>query len=339
MSPRPTIKDVASLSGVAVSTVSRVLNGSSKISDATKERVMRAVEELGYMPNTAARCLKNSSSRLIGVVLPDISGEFYAACTSAIFHKAKENGYYVIIADTERDADFGAEAVRALMERQVDGIIFIGGGNDDETVTWAAQKGIPVVTGDRQNVDVPAVTFNNYDTVNRLVKALIDEGYKSFAYVGEPLSIQNNLIERYNGYRDAVEDNSNVSSVEFFDYSMHIDKLKGGYEICRKYFSETAPEVVITANDLIAEGILSAAAEMGKKINAVGFDNNRASGYWIPSVTTISQNPELLAEKCLGMLMDCINGREVRNVVLKQEIIVRESLYISEENLKKNKLL
>ena len=334
---RPTIKDVAREAGVSASTVSRALADSSAISDTTKERVALAAKKLGYTPNTAARCLRSETSGIIGIVLPDISGEFYAACASAVFHTAREYGYAVLIADTEKTSGFGTDSIQTLLERQADGIIFIGGGNDDDIIYATAQKGVPVVTGDRSISGIPSVTFNNRETVSGLVKALYNDGCRSFAYVSEPADVCGNLMERYMGYTEGVRACPGASGVEIIDKRMDVDKLRAGYDICREYFAgEQRPEAVITSNDLIAQGIISAADELGISVPGdmavAGFDDARASAYWIPPLTTVRQEAEVLARECFIKLYALIKNEEVENTVLRQKVIVRSSMLISKES-------
>lgn len=335
MDPKATIKDVARDACVAASTVSRVLSGKSVISEETKKRVMKSVERLGYTPNTAARRLRCDKSGIIGVVLPDISGEFYSACAAGVLYRARQLGYSVLLVDTARDTGAEQEDIKALLEMRVDGIIFIGGKNDDSIIKEVCGREIPVVMGDRVMDGVPSVSYNNRYTTGCLVDALYDEGIRNIAYMGEPVDIQTNLCERFMGYMDSVNSHKDMSHREIFDIRMSENKIKAGFDICREQFSKTQPEAVITANDLIAQGILSAAGQMGIQICVSGFDDRKASAYWTPSVTTVAQDTDELAYGCFDLLMDVINKREVHDIVLKQRVIIRDSLHIGKETLKK----
>ena len=335
---RPTIKDVAREAGVSASTVSRALADNDAISDETKERVAAAAEKLGYTPNTAARCLRSETSGIIGIVVPDISGEFYAACASSVFHTAREHGYAVLIADTEKNAGFGTESVKTLLERQADGIIFIGGGGDDRILEETVAKGVPVVTGDRRIEGIPSVTFNNRETVSAIVRALYDDGYRRFAYAGEPVGYSGNLMERYLGFKEGMSRCLGASAAEVIDPRMDTDKLRAGYEIFGEHFSgDDRPEAVLTSNDLIAQGIISAANEAGVSVPGgvavAGFDDARVSAYWTPPMTTVRQDAARLAEECFMKLYALIRKEEVTDTVLRQEVIIRGSMRISGESL------
>lgn len=331
----PTIKDVAREAGVSASTVSRALAGSSVISEDTRRRVTAAAERLGYTPNTAARCLRSDSSGIIGIVVPDISGEFYAACASAVFSSARERGYAVLIADSAGSE--GEDGVKTLLERRVDGIIFIGGGSDDKLISETAKK-LPVVTGDRKVAGVTSVVFDDRRTVAELVTALYRDGYRSFAYVGEPTERQWSLKERYLGYLEGLLSCPDAAGGSVLDARLDGDKLRGGYEIFFEKFNEKVSgdetrKAVITSNDLIAQGIISAANEAGaavpEELAVAGFDDSRVCAYWTPPLTSVRQDAGQLAEECLKRLFGLINKREVNDAVLRQRIIVRESMKIN----------
>lgn len=325
---KTTIKDVAQVAGVSVSTVSRVLSKNKAISDETCKIVMEAVEKLHYMPNTAARSLRCEKSHSIGVVFPDMAGEFYAGCASAILKQARKKDYTVLFIESGHDEKSEKEGIRALLERCVDGVIFIGDNNDASLVYEVKSRSIPVVTGDRKLCGIPSVTFDNRSTVYELVSQYCRMGYKSLVYVGEPTQYQNNLSERYMGFSDAVGQYA-VMAEAVFDESLHIDKLKGGYELFEREIASLNPDLIVTSNDLIAQGIIRAAHDMGKKVPqdvaVTGFDDMLSSAYQIPSLTTIRQDIGKFCENCFGLLEKLIEGEEAESVVIGQEIIIRES--------------
>ena len=200
-----TIKDVAKLAKVSPSTVSRVLSGSPSISDDTCKRVKNAVKELHYTPNTTARSLRCEKSKSIGVVFPDISGEFYATCASAILKYARMSDYTVLFTESGHNLKAEKDSIKALLERRIDGIIFIGDNSDIPLIQSIAAQSIPIVTGDRKVDNIPSVTFNNRETVQEMVDSLYKSGCRKFMYVGETPTGQSNLLNRYNGYTDALK--------------------------------------------------------------------------------------------------------------------------------------
>lgn len=334
---KTTIKDVAQMAGVSVSTVSRVLSQNKSISDETCKAVMEAVNKLNYMPNTAARSLRCERSRSIGVVFPDMSGEFYAGCASSILKYAREKDYSVLFIESGHDEKSERDGIRALLERCVDGIMFIGDNNDAELVYEVKSRSIPVVTGDRQLCGIPSVTFNNRQTVCELTSRYCREGYKRLVYVGEPTQYQDNLSQRYMGFSDAIQQYGIIAEA-VFDERLHTDKLSGGYRLFKEKIAFLKPDMIVTSNDLIAQGIIRAAHDMGLRvpqdIAVAGFDDMISSAYHIPSLTTIRQDIEAFTKKCFEALEVLIDGEEAESCMIEQEIVIRESAPLNKRGKK-----
>lgn len=339
---RVTINDVAHLAGVVPSTVSHVLNQTASISEETRERVLRAVEELNYSPNAAARALRQKRTRLIGVAVQDISSEFYARCAASILEEARKDCYCVLLCDAAFDKDNLKKGILTLIERRVDGLIFIGGGNDGEIIREAQTAGVPIIMGDRRFEDLPSVEFDNRNTVKKLVKLLCKSGYRHFTYVGESPEIQDNLQERFQGFLEGLKEcgvsQKNVKTI--FDERLHKEKIKGGFQvfedILSKTFEQTDSTVYVTSNDLIAYGILAAAGKKGLRIPeelaVVGFDNIQLSEYYMPGLTTVAQDEKLLGRSCYQLFKNVIHGQiKERHIVLEQQIIRRDSAMLPME--------
>lgn len=346
-SERVTISDVAKLAGVVPSTVSHVMNGTASISPSTRERVLRAVEELNYSPNALARALRQKRTRLIGVVMQDVSSEFYAHCAASMLEEARKDKSVILLCDASFDKNNKKDGVAALIERRVDGLIFIGGGNDEDIIQEVKKANIPLILGDRSHETLFSIQFDNETTVKQLVLALFDSGYRRFAYVGETLDIQTNLIDRFNGFKRGVlecgipEENIRV----ILDSGLETLKIKKSYEVYSKHFydyekKENEPAVIITSNDLIAQGLIIALLRNGwrvpEDIAVVGFDNNTAAEYFYPALTTVDQDEKNFGKNCYAALKKLINNEKLKkSPMLSQKIIVRETAVIPKEVLAK----
>ncbi len=340
---KATINDVANLAGVVQSTVSHVLNGTAPISQETTERVLKAIEKLNYSPNALARALRQKSTRLIGVVLQDISSEFYAKCAASILEEARKDHYVVLLCDASFNNDNVKEGVNALIERRVDGLIFIGGGNDESIIQSALSAHVPVVLGDRHLRDLPSVEFDNETTVKKLVCALYEAGFRRFVYAGEPVAVQTNLEARYKGYIAGLLSCgiSQKDSMVILNEELHHLKLESAYQLFKKYFGsmkkQELPEVILTSNDMIAHGFISAAKALNIKIPediaVVGFDDINISKYFEPSLTTIAQDEKMLGKSCYELFMKVIKEKTTEHIIMSQEIKIRESAVISKEIL------
>ena len=150
------IKDVAEKAGVSITTVSHVINETRYVSDDLRERVLHAMNALNYRPNTLARSLRSGRSRTIGLVIPDISNLFFAEISRKIEDKGFELGYSVILCNTDDDREKEKSYINVLLEKQVDGIIFISAGASKENILDQVEMGIPVVVTDRDIPNLPS---------------------------------------------------------------------------------------------------------------------------------------------------------------------------------------
>lgn len=241
--------------------------------------------------------------------------------------------YTVLFTESGHNLKAEKDSIKALLERRIDGIIFIGDNSDIPLIQSIAAQSIPIVTGDRTVGNIPSVTFNNRETVQKMVDSLYKSGCRKFMYVGETPTGQSNLLGRYNGYTDALKKYSDTTSVIFLEESLHGDKLKTARRLFTEKIITSLPDVIITSNDLIAQGIISAAHENGINIpndmQITGFDDSLSSAYFIPSVTTVSQNIDKLAKRCFSMLMDLINKKSAVSSIIEQNIIARNSAKIN----------
>lgn len=346
---RCTIYDVAKHAQVSPSTVSHVLNGTASISPQTVSRIRRSVEILGYRPNANARALRQPNSHIIGIIFPDISSEYYAACTAEIIQLARKENYVVLASDLHFDNNVLESCIPALIERRADGLIFIGGTEDEKYLQIAEAAGVPLVLGDRHVDGYPCVEFNNHETMRKLVNSLYDAGYRRFGYVGEAINQQQNLERRYSGFLAGVREKQLPEGCVF----IHLDealnysrKIDSAYAFFRGYFAqadrERMPQVLLTSNDMIAMGAQSAALRSGLRVPEdvaiIGFDNSSLATFSTPSITSVAQDPNLLAGNCFKLLMEKMHGSEPENVMLRQEIAVHRSAPISPEYLNRHDL-
>lgn len=341
---RCTIYDVARHAGVSAATVSNVLNGTAPISEETRSSVLRSVQELGYTRNENARALRTANSKIIGIVLQDISSEYYAQCTARILQRAQEESYAVLTTDAHFSPRVLKTGVSALVNRCVNGLIFVGGSHDHESYMLAHSAGVPIVFGDRYVEGFPCVQFNNRETVYKLVHALYRQGYREFCYYGEALISQQNLEQRFGGFQDAMLDLGIPDS----DYEvilqsdLNSSKMKKAFHYFQQWFLKTPKaersRVILTSNDMIAQGVISATLRAGLRVPedvaVFGFDNISISMVSMPSISTVAQDPSLLGDKCFEMLLQEMRnpGKQIENLMLEQQIVLRESVDLDAEN-------
>lgn len=342
---RCTIYDVAKEAKVSPSTVSHALNGTAGVSKPTLARITEAIRKLDYMPNANARALRQTNSRIIGVILRDISSEYYAQCVASILQCAQKENYVVLTSDTHFRLDIMEKSVAALVERRVDGLMFIGGTMDEKSIRMARETGMPLVLGDRYLEGYPCVQFNNFETMRGIVHSFYDAGYRRFGYMGELLNNQQNLERRYGGFAQGLEECGIPSEDRYICLTPGLNngKMQPAYEQFTQYIQATPasqrPQVMFASNDMVAQGIISAVLRSGLRVPedlaVFGFDNISIAVYCTPSISTVEQDPYKLGEACFDMMMRTIRNEETQNVMLTQRVAVRSSAPIALENLER----
>lgn len=331
-----TIVDVAKKAGVAVSTVSHVLNNTANVSEATKTKVLEAIDWLEYRPDAIAKAMRQKHTGLIGVVVQDITGEFYAKCTAKILKLAEQKGYATLLCNSVSDKESAVSGVNALIERRVDGLIFAGGCYDNDIITKVKDCGIPIVLGDRKIEGISSVRFDNKIVLENLTEKFYKCGYRKFLYMSEPTSIQDNLKERYEGFLKISKKYPDVRCERIFDDILDKNKIEGGYKLFKERIKQDMPDIIFTSNDMIAIGVISAAIEEGIRvpddIAVVGFDDVSISKYVNPPLTTIFQDAELLGKKCFEMYCKIVENDGVYEEILTPEIKIRKSAILKEKD-------
>lgn len=205
---KATIKDVAKRANVSIATVSRVINNSNSVNENTKNVVKLALKELNYNVNAVARSLKTNRSKLVGVLVPDISNTYYNDLFSAFETSLSLKGYSLIICSSNNDIVEEYNKMKMLLERNVDGIIFFPINNDCTHLgPLNIDKIVPIVMVDRsaKGLIVDKVLSNNVFGTYHLTKALIDDGFKSIGFIGGNEHVSN-ARSRYLGYLKAMEE-------------------------------------------------------------------------------------------------------------------------------------
>lgn len=326
----PTIRDVARVAGVGVATVSRVLNSSGYVKPETRQKVLAAAGELGFVPSQLARGLVRRLSATAGLVIPDITNPFFPAITRGVEDRASEAGYTVFLCNTDNDPALEALDVQKLRERRVDGIIFVGTTDRRELVERLLADEIPVVVTDRQvdHADIDSVLVENAWGAMAACLHLIDLGHSRIAHAaGHRLTRTGQ--DRCNGYRMALEQAGipcDESLVCWGDFT-----LESGYAVAQILLGRSPrPTAIFAANDQMAFGVMRAAEEAGisvpDELSIVGFDDIQMASVVRPGLTTVRQPAYEMGRLAMSLLLERINGRATgggRVHQFKPELVVR----------------
>ncbi|MBC8061141.1 MAG: LacI family DNA-binding transcriptional regulator [Clostridiaceae bacterium] len=325
------IKDVAKEAGVSIATVSRVLNDVDVVNEDTKAKVQLAIKKLDYRPNIVARSLKTQRTRTIGIIIPDISSQFYSEIVRGGEDVSNIYDYNIILCNTDLDQAKEIEYIRVLKEKMVDGVIYMSNSLEPEIISLLHNQQIPTVlveTRDK-NHTFPSVTIDNKKAAFDAVSYLIKKGDKKIAYFGYAPEFINASADRYLGYKDALEKNG----IPYDDKLVKFGGLraKAGYETMLELIKEAKFDGVFCSSDEAAMGVINALRENNIKVpedvDVIGFDNIYVSSIFYPKLTTIEQPMYDMGSVGMRMLIKIINKKklEEEHIVLDHVLIERDS--------------
>ncbi|HOJ10827.1 MAG TPA: LacI family DNA-binding transcriptional regulator [Clostridiales bacterium] len=321
--------DIAKHLNISVSTVSRVINGKDRVSDETREKVLNAIKEFNYQPNEIARSLRSRSSMTIGVILPDISNEFFALLIKGAEAVAKNNGYLVILCNSDYDETMEKEYLNMLAQKQVDGIIVATVCRDGEYFDKILNGSIPAVFVDnlpqvKRNYNF--VTIDNEKASYDLTKYLISSGYKDIAIITGKLQ-ETSAIERLDGWKKAMNDSGVKVNNDFIGIGDF--KIESGYKTMKKMLElNKKPQALLAANNYIAYGAVKAIREKGLRVPedvyVVCFDATDETGLMSIRLPSMIQPAEKIGEIALEIIIKRIDNKEFKiydNVILEPEFV------------------
>jgi LacI family transcriptional regulator len=327
-----TIKDVAKKAGVSVSTVSKVINGNYKVSEKTKRKVLKAIEELNYLPNFTARSLVLKKTQTIGVVLPDIHGEFFSEVIKGIDKKAREHGYHVLITSSHSDIKELDEVLFSLVNGRVDGLIIMNPTLKTSHVESRLLKKLPIVLLNccADMLDADIILIDNFTGAYNLTKHLLKHGHRKIALITGPED-NTDSIERLRGYKTALID-SGIEPSQTLIFQGDFTE-KSGYEAMKLITSlPERPTAVFALNDDMAIGAMMYAKKLGLKIPAdmaiAGFDDIPMASYIHPSLTSVHVPIDKVGILAAEKLLNRIEGKsdaKFSKTTLETTLIVRES--------------
>ncbi len=321
---------MAARAGVSISTVSRVLNETGyPIRPQTRQRVLEAIEELGFRPSPLARGLVGKSTQTIALIVPDISNPYYPLLSRGVEDVANERGHTVIFCNTDRKLPKLQGYLEMLREKQADGIIFAGGGieNGDEPLLPEGLGSRVVVVG-RHRWPFPSVQIDNSRSAYEATAHLIGLGHRRIAFISGPAN-STSSYDRLKGYQEAMAeldsgvDNSLIREGDFGSES--------GYLATLSLLADAAkPTAIFAANDRMAFGVMAAASDSGLSIPddlaLIGFDDTPTARYLRPSLTTVSIPAYEMGTSAARLLMKQLDGEPTQETIwLSTRLVMRQS--------------
>lgn len=326
-----TIYDVAREANVSMATVSRVVNNNPNVKPTTRKKVLETIKRLGYRPNAVARGLASKKTTTIGAIIPDISSIFFSELVRGIEDIATMYNYNIILSNSDQNKEKELRLINTMFEKQVDGVLFMGGNVTEEHVEQFSTSSVPVVLAATHDETgkIPSVNIDYEEAAYEATKFFIDKGHKHPAIVSGQNSVQSNVL-KYEGYLRALKESGTQINEKFiidneYSYEAGIAGVKQLLELDEK------PTAVFVASDEMALGVIHGAQDLGynvpEDIEVFGFNNTRLSTMVRPTLSTVIQPMYDLGAVAMRLLTKYMDKEEdaESTVILPHRILERNS--------------
>ena len=319
-----TMSEIARLTNVSQPTVSRVLNGNTKVAPEIRERVLACARAHDYQFNALAKGLQGSKTRLLGVLVTDISNGFFADLAKQIEVAARENGYSIILFNSDYNPKNEQEYLDVVRRYRVDGVLAVPiRETSPQWRDYVKKLDVPVVTITRRAHGLDSFYVDHAQAGAMVADHLIDRGYRRFLFIGKDYD------GKYVGFRRQVTDRGFGDAATNRVLRSH-DQL--GQELRDWFFSDTARAAIFAGNDIYALQVLDILRELGisvpRQAGVIGFDDTFMGRFLNPRLSSVSQPTASMAREAVEWLLDRIEHpgpREVQNRPFPAELVIRES--------------
>ncbi|MGI9369412.1 MAG: LacI family DNA-binding transcriptional regulator [Ruegeria sp.] len=328
----PTLEDVASKAGVSTATVSRCLNEPERVLEATRKRVMAAVDALGYTPNFAARVMAAKRTFTIGAIIPTMENSIFAWGLQAFQEEIHKRGYTLLVSSSAYKPKVEEEQIRNLVARGADGLLLIGHDRDPGIYDYLDRQNVPVlvawsfIPGKRS----PSIGFDNRQAMRALADKVIQLGHRRIAMISGICQGNDRARLRIEGVRDAIRENGiSDDTLPIVETSYEIEN--GSDAFARLMSQDPRPTAVLCGNDVLAVGAIRQARKMGirvpEDVSITGFDDIELARIVSPALTTVHVPHREMGRMAALELTEMIESSAPGNSLqLQTEIIDRQSL-------------
>lgn len=307
-----TIKDVAKAAGVSVATVSRVINKSPKASQSSIDSVTKAMSELGYRPNAAARALVSQSTNTMGVLVSDVSDPFFGTLVKAVDTVARKNGKHLLVGNGYHNEEDERRSIELLINNRCDALVIHSKAlSDEELIAFSKEaKGMVIINRHIPELVERCISLDNHKGAYLATDFLIRQGHTKIAFISSSHPIAD-VDERLSGYRDALKTHQIELSDSFIEYG---DPSSEGGEQAMLYLLSKGIDItaIVAYNDNMAAGALSVMEENGidtpGQISIVGFDDGLIARYVKPRLTTVRYPIQMMAENAALLALQLAKG-------------------------------
>jgi LacI family transcriptional regulator len=308
------IREVAKRARVSIATVSRTLNNPSAVDPKTAERVRNAVEELRYFPDGQARSLVSGRSRILGLIVSDITNPFFPELVKGFEEVAVHHGYEIMVSSTDYNSARMAQCVRRLLERKAEGVAIMTSEMDQPLIDQLVRRKVPSVFLDVGSVHslISNIQVDYAAGINQAVEHLLGLGHRRIGFISGPLALKSASIRR-SAFLECLTRTGILEDENLVKEGDHT--IDGGLDaMTRLLDSSDPPTAVLTSNDLTAIGALRAVRRKGwrvpEDISVIGFDDIHFAEFTEPPLTTVALSRRELAEKAIFALLQHIEPQQ-----------------------------
>ena len=330
---KATMADVARAAGVSPMTVSRAFKADSSVSDATRQAILQAADDLGYVLDSTASSLRSQRTDFVAVTIPSINNANFADTVRGLSEGLKPRGLQILLGTTDYDTAEEERLIEQLLRRRPEAIVVTGGKHTPRARRLLEGAGIPVI----ETWDLPdqpighVVGFSNADAVKGMVDHLVARGLTRIAFIGGDASRDTRGTDRRAGFIKAMQAHGLDASRLIDAGAPPISMREGAAAMGRLLDSLTDTEGVIAVSDLSAFGALTECQRRGVavpgQISIGGFGDYEIAGVAVPAITTIDPHPHEIGLRAAALILDVLDGRQVgaSQVVLRPDLLTRQS--------------
>lgn len=332
---RPSIKDIATLAGVSVATVSYVLNRKEgqRISEETRKKIFEVAETINYTPNKIAKSLKTNKTKLLGLIVADISNEFYSHMARSLEDKALKLGYTLIIGSSDENAEKFKKLIELFSQQQVDGMIVAPVSGSEKTLENLINIKYPIVTIDRylKGVTIPGITIDNQEIAESTTNLLISKNFNKIIYIGYETELPH-LLDRQHGFEKAIKSSEKPVDVQYLlvgleniaeEVHLQLGKLLGKTPENKALYFSSNKLAVAGLSYLVKNNI-----KVPGQVSVVAFDETDAYELFPTEITYIQQPIKEMAEEAIKLLDGQINNyaETGKRITLSAKLVSKASL-------------
>lgn len=329
------IKDIALKANVSITTVSFIINGKAKeksISDAVIKKVQQIIVDSGYKPNQIARSLRTGNSNIIGLIVEDISNSFFSRIARLIEDKAYKRGYKIIYSSTENNVEKAQELINMFKSRKVDAYIISPIKGIEEDIQILLNENKPVILFDR-NLPVLNTNYvgaNHFVASYQAIESFIKQGKKKIALVTTDIDVQQ-IVERFEGYKKALSDYAFPFDEELVLRIPFKQAEASTNKQLKQLFKNKEVDAVLFATNYLAISGLKVLKQLDKKLDenfaVIGYDDHEAFELHTPSISTIQQPLEEIAETIIKLILNQLSSKTKlpdQQIIIPAKLILRD---------------